>query len=168
MDKLSIAFYIGKSRENPNLRFWDKLICFFDGSKFSHAELVLMNYADGTSLCASSSVRDGGIRFKRMKLTHEHWEIIPIYGDRGYATRWMTRREGKKYDFLGLIRTYFNWAPDNQKRYFCSEAVAGMLGLEDPASYGLRKLFKTANEHLNRLEDDFDLRFLELPVSEVH
>lgn len=168
MDKLSIAFYIGKSREDSRLRFWDKVVCFFDGSKYSHAELVLKEFEDGTCLCASSSVRDGGIRYKRMALTPKHWDIVPIYGDRSCAMRWMNARKGRKYDWLGLIRTYFGWAPENQKRYFCSESVAAMLLLEDPASYGLKKLHRVALETLSRFDEIDGDRYDNLPISEVH
>lgn len=157
MDKMKIAFYIGKSRENPRVRIWDRIVCFVDGSRYSHAELVLVEYADGTCLCASSSARDHGVRYKRMKLDPVHWDLVEIYGDLRHAHRWMNARTGRKYDWLGLIRTMFGWMPDDQKRYFCSESVAGMLGLEDPARYGLKKLFKAANTRLNQPWVETDL-----------
>jgi hypothetical protein len=149
MDKLKIAFYIGKSRENPRIRLWDKFVCLVDGSRFSHAELVLEHYDDGSCLCASSSARDGGIRFKRMILTEQHWEVVDVFGDKDFAIRWMNRRAKRGYDWFGLVRTQIGWAPDNQTRYFCSEAVAEMLGLEDAASYGLKFLYKIAVKKLS-------------------
>ena len=150
MDKLKIAFYIGKSRENPRVRLWDKFVCFVDGSVYSHAELVLQEFPDGTCLCASSSARDGGVRFKRIQLNPNHWVLVDIYGDKDYAERWMSDRLGRGYDWLGLARTKLRWTPDSQTRYFCTEAVAEMLGLEDAASYGPRLLFKVATTKLNK------------------
>lgn len=167
MDQLKIAFYIGKSRENPSLRFWDKVVCFFDGSKYSHAELVLREFDDGTCLCASSSVRDGGVRYKRMALHMEHWDLVNIYGDRAEAIRWMNRRQGRRYDWIGLIRTRFGWIPDNQLKYFCTESVASMLGLEDAASYGPKKLYHTAVSYLSLPLLDA-LTDPELAITEAH
>lgn len=141
MDTLHVAFYIGRTRENPKTRFFDRLVCLIDGSEYSHAELVVEYNPAGLSLCRSSSYRDGGVREKYINLQSGHWVVIQIQGNRGFANYWFQKSKGSKYDWLGLGRTVFKWFPNYRDRFFCTEAIANMLNLKDPASFGPRKLY---------------------------
>ena len=54
---MQIAFYNGYKSKT----LWDWIVCIISRSKYSHCELIQDN------LSYSSSNRDGGVRFKRIK-----------------------------------------------------------------------------------------------------
>ena len=57
---MQIAFYKAKFGN-----FTDKIVSAFTFSPYSHCEMV---FSDG--ICASASLRDGGVRFKYINLGH--------------------------------------------------------------------------------------------------
>lgn len=133
---LHLALYRGLRRENPAALFFDRLICWRTRSRWSHAELVLVHHADGPSLCASSSVRDGGVRSKMINLHTGRWDVYPlqITDEKSQeAAAWFERNLGKPYDYLGIfgftlpVPLHAGWA------WYCSEAIAKALGIEDRA-----------------------------------
>ncbi|WP_350656509.1 hypothetical protein [Psychrobacter sp. S1-30-MNA-CIBAN-0213] len=134
-----LAFYIAKQG-----KALDRIISMIDRSPYSHCELVIKNLGEQRYDCISSSHRDGGLRRKTIHMEPSHWVLIPVMCDIDYALRWFNRRQNFKYDYLALIRTVIPGFYNPERRLFCSEACADMLELVDPASYGLRKLYKWA------------------------
>lgn len=133
---MKIAMYKGPARS-----VWHKIghafTCLWTGSEYSHCELVFdVRDSSSYTLCASSSGRDGGVRFKRINLASGHWDVYPIEGDEVAAARWFVDHVAAGYDWFGLL-----WfvlpikAFNNPKRYFCSEAMAASLGLEKPHKF---------------------------------
>lgn len=124
---MKIAFYLGKYGT-----FYDKLICTSTFSRFSHCEIVFSDY-----ICASSSVRDGGIRFKKLNLD-DHWEIFNLYYnnkpvsefDELIARTWFDDHDGNKYNMLGAIGSLFRVNLSSKDKKFCSEACASVLGID--------------------------------------
>lgn len=121
---VKIAFYRG-----PPRRWWHKLshllICFFTTSAYSHCELVI----DG--VCWSSSARDGGVRQKVIDLNDGKWIVfdVPEAVDPISALQWFLAREGKSYDYMGVVRFLLPFVRQGRDKWFCSEAVAESLGL---------------------------------------
>lgn len=109
--------------------FYDKLVRVATASRYSHCELVI----DG--ICYSSSPRDGGVRSKRIQLGRDAWEMIPVYGNSCLAMEWFAQHEGAAYDLFGAIRTVVPFSWNSASRWFCSEACAAMLQLENPGTY---------------------------------
>lgn len=111
----------------------DKLIRHWLHGKYSHCELVFELVDNGPSLCISSSPRDGGVRSKRILLDAESWDIVPVPdADIAAAWAWAAEHAHEGYDLLGLAG--FVWRPESGERnkWFCSEAVAAMLGYPQP------------------------------------
>ena len=106
----------------------DKLIRWWTRGPHSHCELVFELVADGPSLCVSSSPRDGGVRSKRIMLDAESWDIVAVDADVAAAWAWAAEHAHEGYDALGLAG--FVWRPEagDRRKWFCSEAVAAMLG----------------------------------------
>ena len=95
---------------------------------YSHCELVFELVADGPSLCVSSSMRDGGVRSKRILLDAASWDVVLVDADVAAAWAWAAEHAHEGYDTLGLVG--FVWRPEagDRSKWFCSEAVGAMLG----------------------------------------
>lgn len=143
-----VAFYRGRRRDNPDTRCWDRAICFFDRSPYSHVELALTPAPDenGRYLCLSSSPRDGGVRRKWMRLPADRWDILRVECDPAIANQFYERYRGRGYDWLGLGATLFACWPNTDERWFCSELVAAVLQLPNAARYGPRRLYQLLKE----------------------
>lgn len=122
---MNAAFYKGRTRLFNRVTAW-----WLRGS-FSHCELVLGTDAKGLSICASSSMMDGGVRIKHMQLDPAHWDIVPVAGDAHDAWHWLVAHQGQGYDYLGFIGFIARVLGHSKRRWFCSEAVAAMLDMPD-------------------------------------
>lgn len=134
---MQLAMYKG-----PPDDFWHTVghtgTCVWTRSKYSHCELVFSDpVLNSRRLCASSSARDGGVRFKRIDLGSGRWDLYqPARRYRAMepqARQWFIEHEGLPYDHLGLA-----WfvlpidAFNHPARLHCSEAVAAALGMRKP------------------------------------
>lgn len=104
--------------------------------------------ANGSLWCASSvaaehmpsyssrrSGRTGGVRFKRVVLDSERWDILPVTGDSEKSAKWFLDHQGALYDWQ-LVIGFLAWViPQKYSRWSCSEAVAAALCFEDPARF---------------------------------
>lgn len=126
---MRVAFYKGSERLFNRAAAW--WLC----GPYSHCELILGTDAAGLSICASSSMMDGGVRIKHMRLDPEHWDFIEIDGAAAAALArawtWLAEHEGEAYDFLGLAGFVARVLGEDKRRSTCSEAVAAMLGMPD-------------------------------------
>lgn len=124
-DKVQIAFYKGSKR------LFNRLTSWWLAGPYSHVELVLGYDQAGQAICASSSMMDGGVRVKHMRLNPDHWDVAEVSGCADAAWAWLAEHEGAGYDYLGLLGFVARVLGHDQKRFVCSEAVAEMLGVVD-------------------------------------
>ena len=119
---MKVAFYKGKTK------LFNKLVCWWTKSDYSHCELVL---DDGLSW--SSSFSDGGIRYKLIDYTKhpERWEFEEVGPMTPSIKARMDLHKGKKYDTLGLAGFVLGPVVDDKDKLFCSEAVADVMGYID-------------------------------------
>ena len=110
--------------------------------------------ADGSLWCASSVAAEalpepsprragkvGGVRFKRIVLNPDHWDVRRLAANPVAAAQWFRAHEGELYDWQ-LILGFVSWMiPQKSLRWTCSEAAAAALGVPegeawrfDPAS----------------------------------
>ncbi|SFB73980.1 hypothetical protein SAMN05216344_102157 [Polaromonas sp. OV174] len=126
---MKAAFYKGRKRPFNRLTAW------WLRGPYSHCELILGTDAAGLSICASSSMMDGGVRIKHMKLDPENWDVIEVGGDAdalcNSAWAWISEHDGQGYDYLGLLGFVARVLGHDKQRWVCSEAVAAMLGMQD-------------------------------------
>jgi hypothetical protein len=120
---MQVALYKGPGN------FYDKLIRVVTRSKYSHCELVIRG------ISYSSSPRDEGVRCKHIDFKLEHWDFVDVNGDEAKALEWFSKHEGKPYDLWGAVKTTLPFVLNNKDAWFCSEAVAAMLGLEQPRKW---------------------------------
>jgi hypothetical protein len=124
------AFYKGNK---PGIKgLFSRLIKWWERGQYSHCELV---FSDGVA--ASSSLLDGGVRFKEIDFKPDKWDFIDLPSEKEQdARQWFTDHEGEGYDAIGNIRFALDFLPDDPKKWFCSEALAAALGKKEPWRYG--------------------------------
>jgi len=122
--KYEVAFYKSKHR------LFNRLVSWWLRGPYSHCELILATNGT-TATCASASYLDGGVRVKTMHLDTAHWDIVSVESD-ALPETWLHAHKGERYDVLGLLGFVWRRQTGNQRKWFCSEAVAAMLGLQEP------------------------------------
>jgi hypothetical protein len=122
-----IAFY----KPHRKTDILGHLVCWWTKSPYSHCEIVLDDW------CYSSSIRDGGVRFKKIDLTQKHWVVVPaedIQPEKVLAL--YARTKGNKYGLLDCITTQILNTPLHVSgQYFCSEWCAEAAGLPYPEAW---------------------------------
>lgn len=101
---------------------------------YSHCEIAVPLSCGGYA-CYSSSIRDGGVRVKKMDLPSEKWDLIELPGvTAADLDRVWQAAKGKRYDWLGAIGTVLKirQRPD---KWFCSEFCAAVIGFGEPSKY---------------------------------
>lgn len=134
---MQVAFY--KSRK----RLFNRLVSWWLVGLYSHCELILHTDANGYATCASASYMDGGVRVKTMRLDPEHWDIVDVPDAYLSARMWLTQHEDDRYDVLGLLGFVWRRQSGEQSKWFCSEAVAAMLGYSEPWRFDPMTLYVT-------------------------
>lgn len=117
---MKVAFYIADRG-----RLVDRLIADHDGGPFGHAELV---FSDGNAF--SSSIRDGGTRFKRIVFDPDKWRFVPLNinaQQESIVRAWCDQRKGLKYDLVGVLAFKLPWRRHDRGKWFCSEACTAAL-----------------------------------------
>lgn len=102
----------------------------------THVEAILEEYDDGSVKIASSSLRDGGVRSKQVKLTPGNWVIIDVpLWDVERARAWFALHDGQPYDWRGAAATQLP-GYGREREWFCNEAVGASVGLRHPENFG--------------------------------
>jgi len=118
---MKLALYKGT---RPGLSGWfNRLTRWWCRGPYSHAELV---FSDGMS--ASSSLIDGGVRFKTIEYSAENWDFIELNHDDAKAREWFEKHQGAKFDSVGILRFGFGPLKDSRSKFFCSESIMSALG----------------------------------------
>jgi hypothetical protein len=138
-----VAHYIGAHRgDSLHVRLgWACVRAVQRGEykRVTHVESILQEHDDGTVTIASSSLRDGGVRAKRVSLKAGHWLISDVpHWDVVRAIELLDDTEGWPYDLFGAMATVL---PTRQKSgsFFCSEWVAKPF-LRSPQTFGPAQL----------------------------
>lgn len=127
---MKIAFYKGtrpglQALFSIGVRFWCR-------GPYSHCEVILTQRADGMALCGTSSFLDGGVRTKLITLDPNHWDILDVPCVKySVVTQWFEANKGKPYDIMGLVRFLIGPLPADRGKYFCSEAIATAIGVNE-------------------------------------
>ncbi len=106
------------------------VIAAWTRSPYSHCEIVI----DG--MCYTSSIRDGGVRAKRIDTSAPHWTVLPVpWADAERALSVYRSMQGMPYGWMDLIAQHVLRLPITGRGVICSEICAAMLGLPRPESY---------------------------------
>jgi hypothetical protein len=125
---MKIAFY--KATRPGLMGIYNLLVCWWTRSPYSHAEIV---FKDG--LAASSSLMDGGVRFKRIDFNPAHWDFLEITGDEFAIREWFIDHEGDDYDLMGNVGFVIGFIRDSEGKFSCAESIAAALGYTAPWRY---------------------------------
>jgi hypothetical protein len=140
---LHLAFYRGREKGDV----LDRVIARHDRGPHSHVEIVFGPLAvdpQRPAVCFSSSWRDGGVRFKAIRLEPSLWDTVRIAAserDVAAVRRFCVRHVGGRYDVPGVLAFKLpRCLKHRQQWWFCSEIVvaalqtAGLLGGLDPTA----------------------------------
>lgn len=122
---MKIAFYKGKGT------LVDRMIRWWQRGPYSHVEAVLAENGDGTFECASS-VHSAGVRIATITLPPDEWDVLDMPADVDAVRAWFTAHAGLRYDYLGILGFVVRPVGGEPRHYFCSEAVATALRLDEP------------------------------------
>jgi hypothetical protein len=149
MNTFRIAFYKGT---RPGVAgVYNRLVRSRGRGPYSHVELCFPG-----GWCASSSFADGGVRWKEMELGGDNWDFIelPIEWEPA-ARQWFVVHQGSKYDLWGNVHLTIGFVSDSADKYFCSEAIAAALLINEPwrmepnALYQVVKRLVSVSEQFN-------------------
>jgi hypothetical protein len=123
-----IAHYIGSHRGDTLLTRlgWALVRVVQRGPwrRVTHVEAIHEVHDDGTVTIASSSLREGGVRSKRVKLNPAHWLIVDVpQWDVRSSIEALEYSRGSHYDWRGAAATVLPFR-QSTKGYFCTEWVA--------------------------------------------
>ncbi|CAM3042198.1 hypothetical protein [Dichelobacter nodosus] len=148
MSNVYVAFYKGKVKKDADLKtrvahIADFLIRVVTHSCYSHCEIAIGDEAvAGVFYCYSASMRDGGVRCKRMYLSNTRWDLVPVAESAEKIRTRFGRIQGCRYDWCGVFRFILRSLQQNPKKWFCSELCAALLGLDNPHQYSPKTLFE--------------------------
>lgn len=90
----------------------------------THTEAIHSEHSDGSVTIASSSLRDGGVRSKRVMLNPDHWIITDMpQWDVAQSVLLLERTRGWPYDLRGALATVLPGRPSD-RAYFCNRWVS--------------------------------------------
>lgn len=140
---MRLAFYKGRTTENPAARLFDEAVCLWTRGPYSHVELVAGG-TDNAPVCWSSSYRDGGVRKKVIDLTSGHWDLVdlPAGFDEDRALAWFNQHRGQPYDVAGLFGFVLPWRTEDKRKWFCSESICAAAGFHKPYEWHPNSLYK--------------------------
>lgn len=142
-NNIYIAFYKGHKQGNSLSALWarfcDLLTRKTTRGKYSHCEVVYQTKA-GDYHCFSASVRDGGVRYKRMSLDPNKWDLVQVDLDKNYLNYFFNSIKGQRYDWLGAIGVVLKWRQSANK-WFCSEFCAAALGFSQSWRFSPNDLY---------------------------
>lgn len=135
MAKFKAAFYKGTHAGAPGI--YNRLVRWWTRSPYSHVELIFFDGGPGAvSQAASSSYMDGGVRFKWFEFDPALWDFVDLPDALTLpALAWFDAHEGQGYDVLGNVHFVLAPVGDDKRKWFCSEAAAAALGMQDPARF---------------------------------
>jgi len=121
---MRLALYKGKGQiGNALIRWWCRSI-------YSHCEIVI----DGIGY--TSSLRDGGVRAKRIDWRAEHWDFVELTGaSEANVKQLYAQTLGEPYGWLDLLKRQVFNRPGDDAGWFCSEWCAAALQLPNPQIY---------------------------------
>ena len=137
MSKVYLALYKGrKSGRTPKalaMRFADWVIRKATRGIYSHCEIAVA-LGDGVFECYSSSLRDGGVRCKVMRLPSDKWDLVELPATDVLTAKlqmiWLMT-QGKSYDVLGSLGVVLR-VGNRPDKWFCSEWCGHVLGFAEP------------------------------------
>jgi hypothetical protein len=136
---MKVAFY--KSKE----KLFNRFVAWWDDGPYSHCEVVLEEDGENKTF-ASSSYLDGGVRTKTWIPNPDSWDYLEVDCDLEYAKQWFKDNDGKNYDVLGLLGFILRRGTQDQSKFFCSEAVAAALKMDEAWRYDPNILYLRLKE----------------------
>lgn len=138
----------------------NRLISWWDGS-YSHGELVYYDKKEQATYGLSSSMRDGGVRAKKIVFKKDNWDFVDIKClgiDAEEAFQKTKERQGLvKYDYLGISGFVARPIQEDPDKMFCTEWIATLLGWTQPWRLSPAPFTARLVDEVNRSEGNKNL-----------
>jgi len=122
---VTLAFYRGKGNwVNALIRLWTR-------GPYSHTEVITKSEGPNLHYCHSADRPDKGVRSKWRLLDVDEWDFVEVDADPVAVEQWYAERLHCGYDFLGLLGFVFRPETGDKNKYFCSEANAASIGINE-------------------------------------
>jgi hypothetical protein len=139
------AFYRGHGR------FSDHVIRRVTRSPFSHVELIRQAerpLRGETARCISSSLRDGGVRIKDIRLDAPKWDVYALPWAPDDAWNRAEAELGRPYELWPMLFSQLlNLRRHRRDAWHCSELVGHALGLSMPHAKSPGDLLRAVHDH---------------------
>lgn len=116
-------------------KYTNVVTAWWTGGAYTHSELVFSDGVTGSAWFDQPGLPDGVHLIKRGSYDPELWELVPVHGDEAKARRWFEQNLDKGYNLIGAFSNFIRPLRGDEKKYFCSQAVAAALGWKDPWRY---------------------------------
>lgn len=109
--------------------FKDKVISIWTFGPYSHVELM---FSDDVCFSASWRGNEAGVRFKKIHVIPERWDIIEIpttIAQEAKIRGWCEDRakENAKYDWWGIVQFVLPFVQQKDEDWYCSEISIAAL-----------------------------------------
>ena len=129
-----IAFKIKSSS------FFEKVVSYFTHSSIVHCEIVTDKKP--SMFLGYSSIPFNGVCGRWTAYKQDEWEFIQIDNSKLKKLKdFFAKTNGKKYDYAGCLGIFLKNDINDADKYFCSEWVASVLGIENPQKITPSKLY---------------------------
>jgi len=132
MTTIYLASY--KSTQDGFKGLLNRFIRWATKSQYSHTEVCIGNPFESAVDCLSAVSPEGGVRIKSIHMNPNKWDILPMPGVTEADVRaFYAEHAGKKYDFIGCVRTMLPWVGrEHPDHFFCSEVAASIWRHAEP------------------------------------
>lgn len=161
-----ISHYIGDHKKDTlYVRLgWaaTRLVQFGQFQNITHCEAILKEFDDGSVIIGSSSVRDGGVRQKKVYLNPENWILINVPSwDVNKSQDWFNVHNGNPYSWGGAIRAGLPFLRGGDG-FFCNQSVGAPFLVDSsmftPAAFACITLSMPGSSYITK--EFFDSRKL--------
>jgi len=144
--RYNIKFYKADSR---SAQWYDKLVALFTGGPYSHVEI----HEPETDVILRVSPRVGGATLvNKPHYNDNNWNTIVVEHTREPFDKMLEiASEKKEYNYIGAVISALDklcWFK-NDKKIFCSEAVAECLGIGNACSFSPNELYEYLEESID-------------------
>lgn len=107
---------------------------FGEFGNIAHVAAIHEEYGNAKVLLASSTMAHG-VCLTIAKLNPKEWYIydVPSF-DLEKSKEWFSRHLGEPYDVVGAVESILPWHHSGRKGWYCNEAVAASVGVENYAT----------------------------------
>lgn len=137
-------------------RYTGAITAWWTGGRYTHSELVFSDGVTGSAWFDQPGLKDGVHLVKRTKYDPDLWDLVPVRGDEVRARQWFEDNLDNGYNLIGAFGNVLRPLRGDERKFFCSQAVAAALGWKDPWRYDPNLQYAIVTGVTNIIDHDVD------------